>query len=45
VIFLNLNPHYALELRYELLNSNKSVGFMDLSIAALWLNSKTHRSV
>ncbi len=39
-----LYPDYALELRDEELNCNKSVHFMSLSIAPLWLNSKAQQS-
>ena len=39
-----LNPLYALELRNEDLNSNKSGSFIGFSIAPLWLNQKTQRS-
>jgi len=38
------NPLYALELRNEDLNSNKSGSFIGFSIAPLWLNQKTQRS-
>ncbi len=35
-IGFEINPHYALELRNEGLNTNKSGSFMDFSIAPLW---------
>jgi len=40
----SFNPLYALELRNEDLNSNKSGSFIGFSIAPLWLNQKTQQS-
>jgi len=44
LLISKFNPDYALELRYEVLNSNKSGSFIGFSIAPLWLNQKTQRS-
>ncbi len=44
-IYTLFNPFYAFEFRNEVINCNKSVSFMDLSIATLWLNSKAQQSI